>query len=126
MAPDHVEQGDSDVQTVYRPRVADSAGSSLTVFTIAGIVIGILLGSLILVGGLWNIGLTLRRKREDSDSDSDNDSMDLDLSNTDLESRMGTSSRPPSRARSYRYLDCLGSLSYENIVTEAEGGVPCQ
>ena len=93
------------MQTVYRPRVSDSS-SSLSVFYVAGFIIGALLGTLILVGGVWNIVLCLKRRgakgeREDSDG-SDSDSMDLDLTNTDLESRMGTSSRPPSRARSYR------------------------
>ena len=33
---------------------------------------------------------------------SDSDSMDLDLTNTDLESRMGDTERPASRARSFR------------------------
>ena len=81
---------------------------SVGVFTLAGIIIGSLLGVLILVGGVWNIIKRRRNKAGDNESDdsSDSDSMDLDLANTDLESRMGdmdTVSRPPSRARSYRY-----------------------
>ena len=65
------------------------------------IIIGILLGTLILIGVFWNI-VQSRRKRSDSGSDhsdSETDSMDLDLENTDLESRVG-SMRSPSRAGS--------------------------
>jgi len=72
-----------------------------TLFTMGAIIIGILLGTLILIGIFWNI-VQSRRKRSDpgSDhSDSETDSMDLDLENTDLESRVG-SMRSPSRAGS--------------------------
>ena len=104
MEPDHEQHGDTDVQTVYRPRVTESDGSGLGVFALAGIIIGSLLGVLILVGGVWNIiKRRVGSKTEDSSEGSDSDSMELDLTNTDLESRMGTCSRPPSRARSYRY-----------------------
>lgn len=73
-------------------------------FTLGAIVVGILLGSLVLVGAVWNIIQRNRRKKStDTDSehssDSDTDSMELDLENTDLESRVG-SLRPPSRAGS--------------------------
>jgi hypothetical protein len=73
-------------------------------FTMGAIVVAILLGSLILVGAVWNIIQKNRRKKSpDTDSehssDSDTDSMELDLENTDLESRVG-SLRPPSRAGS--------------------------
>ena len=67
----------------------------------AAIIIGILLGSLILIGIFWNI-VQSKRKSSDSGSDhsdSETDSMDLDLENTDLESRVG-SIRGPSRAGS--------------------------
>jgi len=72
-----------------------------TLFTMGAIIIGILLGSLILVGIFWNI-VQSKRKSSDSGSDhsdSETDSMDLDLENTDLESRVG-SIRGPSRAGS--------------------------
>ena len=71
---------------------------------LVGIVIASLLGALILVGGLWNIIKIKRRNKtgeeESDESDSsDTDSLELDLKNTDLESRMGTMSRAPSRSR---------------------------
>ena len=72
-----------------------------TLFTMGAVIIGILLGTLILVGIFWNI-VQSRRKSSDSGSDhsdSETDSMDLDLENTDLESRVG-SIRGPSRAGS--------------------------
>ena len=73
----------------------------------AGIIIGSLLGALIIVGGVWNIVKLNRSSKggEDESSagdSSDSDSMDLDLTNTDLESRMGDTERPASRARSFR------------------------
>jgi len=74
----------------------------------AGIIIGTLLGTLIIVGGVWNIVKLNRGSKggEDESSagdSSDSDSMDLDLTNTDLESRMGDVERPASRARSFSY-----------------------
>ena len=105
--------------------VQSLSSGSLGVFSMAGIIIGSLLGLLILVGGGWNL-LKLRRQvrcllfiqyiatimrgvqrkgeggeSESSGDSSDSDSMELDLANTDLESRLGDT-RPPSRARSYR------------------------
>lgn len=76
--------------------------NSKALFTVGAMVVGGLLGSLVLVGMLWNLVKKGRNKSADSDSDhsdSDTDSMDLDLENTDLESRVG-SMRAPSRAGS--------------------------
>eukprot|EP00090_Calanus_glacialis_P044548 TRINITY_DN7958_c0_g1_i1.p1 TRINITY_DN7958_c0_g1~~TRINITY_DN7958_c0_g1_i1.p1 ORF type:complete len:303 (+),score=54.31 TRINITY_DN7958_c0_g1_i1:436-1344(+) len=72
----------------------------VSVFMLAGIVIGSLLVLLIVFGGVWNLLKMSRKKSSDnqSDSESETDSMDLDLQNTDLESRIG--SRPPSRSTS--------------------------
>lgn len=85
----------------YRPlgQVNDNE-KPVSVFMLAGIVIGSLLILLIVFGGVWNL-LKMSRKRSSdnqSDSESETDSMDLDLQNTDLESRIG--SRPPSRSAS--------------------------
>ena len=72
---------------------------------LVGIVIASLLGALIVVGGLWNLIQINRKNKAEEESDesetSDTDSMELDLQNTDLESRVGTISRPRSRAASY-------------------------
>merc|ERR1719237_1590035 len=81
---------------------------SLGVFAMAGIIIGTLLGTLIIVGGMWNIvklnrGSKGGEDKSSSGDSSDSDSMDLDLTNTDLESRMGDVERPASRARSFSY-----------------------
>jgi len=72
----------------------------VSVFMLAGIVIGSLLVLLIVVGSVWNVMKMSRKKSSEnqSESDSETDSMDLDLQNTDLESRIG--SRPPSRSTS--------------------------
>lgn len=109
------EQGRAGAELSYRGDPAPALHSpkslssgSLGVFSMAGIIIGSLLGVLILVGGGWNL-LKLRRQRkgeagesESSGDSSDSDSMELDLANTDLESRLGDT-RPPSRARSYSH-----------------------
>ena len=103
---------DTGVETVYRPRVTEERG--VRVFRLAGIIVGSLLGVLIIVGAVWNIVQRQVRHKSESEEESggsDSDSMELDLSNTDLESRVGTSSRPPSRARSYRSAESLLSLS---------------
>lgn len=98
---------DSPASSVYNSKSMKNA--SLGVFTMAGIIIGSLLGVLIIVGGVWNIIKHNRSSGSKSGGDSDTedtsdaDSMDLDLTNTDLESRMGDRDRPPSRARSYSY-----------------------
>jgi len=110
-----VEPETEQERNYYRDRPASSVynsksvkNASLGVFTMAGIIIGSLLGVLIIVGGVWNIikhNRSSNKSGGDSDTEdtSDTDSMDLDLTNTDLESRMGDRDRPPSRARSYSY-----------------------
>lgn len=81
---------------------------SIGVFSLAGIIIGSLLGVLIIVGGVWNIVKLNRGSKGGGETEScagdssDSDSMDLDLTNTDMESRMGDVERPASRARSFR------------------------
>jgi len=101
------KDGSSGSSSVYSPQYKLGGGTGIGVFSLAGIVIGSLLGVLIVVGGLWNIIKLNRDKRHksgDSESgdSSDSDSLDLDLANTDMQSRIDAQSRPPSRARSYR------------------------
>eukprot|EP00092_Neocalanus_flemingeri_P021702 GFUD01023540.1.p1 GENE.GFUD01023540.1~~GFUD01023540.1.p1 ORF type:complete len:268 (-),score=74.64 GFUD01023540.1:180-983(-) len=89
----------SDTTPLYQqPGAANQ--KPVSVFMLAGIVIGSLLVLLIVIGGVWNLMKMSKKKSSDtqSDSDSETDSMDLDLQNTDLESRIG--SRPPSRSAS--------------------------
>lgn len=82
---------------------SNSSNNPFSLFSMGGIVIGIIFAALILVGICWNLIQKSRRKKTaDTDSvnsDSETDSMDLDLENTDLESRVG-SIRPSSRAPS--------------------------
>jgi len=80
--------------------IRHASQKSISVFLLAGIVIGSLLVLLIVFGGIWNLIKMSRSKSSDnqSDSESETDSMDLDLQNTDLESRIG--SRAPSRSTS--------------------------
>jgi len=90
----------ADTPAIYRPPGTSQNQKPVSVFMLAGIVIGSLLVLLIVVGGVWNMMKMSKKKSSDtqSDSDSETDSMDLDLQNTDLESRIG--SRPPSRSAS--------------------------
>lgn len=91
--------------SVVNPEIAER--KPVSVFMLVGIVIASLLGALIVFGAVWNFIKIKRRNKAGEQSDeseeSDTDSMELDLQNTDLENRLEeTSSRPASRARSYR------------------------
>lgn len=84
---------------------AEARASPKALFTLGAIVVGILLGVLVIVGIVWNIIQSSRRKKaggesDSESSDSDTDSLELELENTDLESRVGSIRRPHSRAAS--------------------------